>query len=391
MSIKGFNSKAVHAGDLYIPEIGNVTTPIFEDSTYRYPNNSESTIIDNTSKSTFLYSRWGNPTVQSFENKYKSLEKTDHAVAFSSGMGAITATVLSIMKSGDKMLAINVLYGQTYYFFARTLKSYGITVDMVSVDDMNKLNISKENYKMIYIESIPNPLMDVLDIKKIGEYCRKKGIILVVDATFASPYNQTPVDFGADIIIHSGTKYIGGHSDILIGVVGCNSDDCYNGIVGMRKTLGATPDAFQAYLAYRGLKTLGLRMERHNINGMKIAEFLSSSDKIMEVFYPGLRQGKYYEIAKTNLRGFGGMISFKLKGGIAESHKFIGSLEIPMPAVSLGGVESLITIPAETTHSEMSEEERNKSGITDNLIRLSVGIEDSEDLIEDLQQALAKI
>jgi cystathionine gamma-synthase/cystathionine gamma-lyase len=391
MSIKGFNSKAVHAGDLYIPEIGNVTTPIFEDSTYRYPNNSESTIIDNTSKSTFLYSRWGNPTVQSFENKYKSLEKTDHAVAFSSGMGAITATVLSIMKSGDKMLAINVLYGQTYYFFARTLKSYGITVDMVSVDDMNKLNISKENYKMIYIESIPNPLMDVLDIKKIGEYCRKKGIILVVDATFASPYNQTPVDFGADIIIHSGTKYIGGHSDILIGVVGCNSDDYYNGIVGMRKTLGATPDAFQAYLAYRGLKTLGLRMERHNINGMKIAEFLSSSDKIMEVFYPGLRQGKYYEIAKTNLRGFGGMISFKLKGGIAESHKFIGSLEIPMPAVSLGGVESLITIPAETTHSEMSEEERNKSGITDNLIRLSVGIEDSEDLIEDLQQALAKI
>jgi cystathionine beta-lyase/cystathionine gamma-synthase len=391
MSIKGFNSKAVHAGDLYIPEIGNVTTPIFEDSTYRYPNNSESTIIDNTSKSTFLYSRWGNPTVQSFENKYKSLEKTDHAVAFSSGMGAITATVLSIMKTGDKMLAINVLYGQTYYFFARTLKSYGITVDMVSVDDMNKLNISKENYKIIYIESIPNPLMDVLDIKKIGEYCKKNDIILVVDATFASPYNQTPVDSGADIIIHSGTKYIGGHSDILIGVVGCNNDDYYNGIVGMRKTLGATPDAFQAYLAYRGLKTLGLRMERHNMNGMKIAEFLNNSDKIMEVFYPGLKQGKYYEIAKANLKGFGGMISFKLKGGIQESHKFIDSLEIPMPAVSLGGVESLITIPAETTHSEMSEEERNRSGITDNLIRLSVGIEDSEDLIDDLQQALNKI
>ena len=194
MSIKGFNSKAVHAGDLYIPEIGNVTTPIFEDSTYKYPNSSETIIADNTSKSTFLYSRWGNPTVQSFENKYKSLEKTNHAVAFSSGMGAITATVLSIMKSGDRMLAINVLYGQTYYFFARTLKSYGIYVDMISVDDMNKLNIRRNDYKIIYIESIPNPLMDVLDIKKIGKYCREKNIILIVDATFASPFNQTPVD-----------------------------------------------------------------------------------------------------------------------------------------------------------------------------------------------------
>ncbi len=391
MSIKGFNSKAVHAGDLYIPEIGNVTTPIFEDSTYKYPNSAENIITDNTSKSTFLYSRWGNPTVQSFENKYKSLEKTNHAVAFSSGMGAITATVLSIMKSGDRMLAINVLYGQTYYFFARTLKSYGIDVDMISVDDMNKLKIQRNDYKIIYIESIPNPLMDVLDIKKIGKYCREKNIILIVDATFASPFNQTPVDFGADIIIHSGTKYIGGHSDILIGVIGCNNDGYYNSIVDMRKTLGATPDAFQAYLAYRGLKTLGLRMERHNLNGMKIAEFLESSKKIQEVFYPGLKSGKYYEIAEDNLKGFGGMISFKLKGGIEESHKFIKNLEIPMPAVSLGGVESLITIPAETTHSEMTEEEREKSGITDNLIRLSVGIEDSEDLINDLMQALDKI
>jgi cystathionine beta-lyase/cystathionine gamma-synthase len=391
MSAKGFNSRAVHAGDLYIPEIGNVTTPIFEDSTYLYPNDSTKTIADNTSKSTFLYSRWGNPTVQSFEDKYKSLEKTDHAVAFSSGMGAITATVLAIMKSGERMLAINVLYGQTYYFFARTLKSYGINVDMVSVDDMNNLNIQRKDYKVIYIESIPNPLMDVLDIKKIGEYCRKNGIILIVDATFASPFNQTPVDFGADIIIHSGTKYIGGHSDVLIGIVGCNNDKYYSGIVDMRKTLGASPDAFQAYLAYRGLKTLGLRMERHNSNGIKIAEFLKNSEKIEEVFYPGLNTGKYYEIAKNNLRGFGGMISFKLKGSIEESHKFIKNLEMPMPAVSLGGVESLITIPAETTHSEMTREEREKSGITDNLIRLSVGIEDSEDLINDLRQALDKI
>ncbi|WP_298278833.1 aminotransferase class I/II-fold pyridoxal phosphate-dependent enzyme [Ferroplasma sp.] len=391
MSIKGFNSRAVHGGELYIPEIGNVTTPIFEDSTYKYPNNSKDIIADNTSKSTFLYSRWGNPTVQSFEGKYRSLEKTEYAVAFSTGMGAITATVLSIMKSGDRMLAINVLYGQTYYFFARKLKSYGINVDMVSVEDMNNLNIEKKDYKMIYIESIPNPLMDVLDIKKIGAYCRKNNIILIVDATFASPFNQTPVDFGADIIIHSGTKYIGGHSDVLVGVVGCNDNKYYSGIVDMRKTLGASPDAFQAYLAYRGLKTLGLRMERHNSNGLKIAQFLESSDKIVEVYYPGLKSGKYYEIAKDNLRGFGGMISFKLKGGIEESHKFIQNLEIPMPAVSLGGVESLITIPAETTHSEMTGEERKKSGITDNLIRLSVGIEDYEDLENDLYQALNKI
>ncbi len=390
MSINGFNSRAVHAGELYIPGIGNVTTPVFEDSTYRYPNSDKNPIIDETSNKTFLYSRWGNPTVQSFENKYKSLDKMEHGIAFSSGMGAISAAILSIMKSGEKMLAINVLYGQTYYFFTKTLKSYGISVDLISVDDMNALNINKKDYKLIYLESIPNPLMDVLDLKKIGKYCKDNNIILAVDATFASPYNQNPVDFGADIVIHSGTKYIGGHSDILIGVVGCG-DNYYNNIVDMRKTIGAVPDAFQAYLAYRGLKTLGLRMERHNLNGQKIAEFLSSSNKIEEIFYPGLKTGKYYEIAKNNLKGFGGMISFKLKGGMEESHNLIKNLKIPMPAVSLGGVESLITIPAETTHSEMSEEERKKSGITDNLIRLSVGIEDYDDILDDLKNALDKI
>ncbi|MEM0140403.1 MAG: aminotransferase class I/II-fold pyridoxal phosphate-dependent enzyme [Ferroplasma sp.] len=390
MSIKGFNSKAVHDGELYIPGIGNVATPIFEDSTYIYPNNDRGAIMDDTRNSTFLYSRWGNPTVQSFENKYKALDKMEHAVAFSSGMGAITATVLSIMKSGEKMLAINVLYGQTYYFFARTLKSYGITVDLISVEDMNALNIKGTGYKMIYIESIPNPMLEVLDIKKIGKYCRDNNIILAVDATFASPYNQNPVDFGADIVIHSGTKYIGGHSDLLIGVAGCNVK-YYDGIVDMRKTLGAVPDAFQAYLAYRGLKTLGLRMEKHNLNGGIIAEFLSNSKKVDAVYYPGLKGGKYYEVAKNNLKGFSGMISFKLKGGIEESHNLLKYLEIPESAVSLGGVESLITIPAETTHAEMSREEREKSGITDNLIRLSVGIEDSDDLIDDFTQALAKI
>ncbi len=390
MELKGFNTKAVHSGDLKIPQIGNVVTPIFENSTFLYPNDNNDAYLDTTRELPYVYSRWGNPTVQSLEEKYSSLENCGYGLAFSSGMAAITSTILGTLKKGDNLLAINELYGQTFYFFSKTLKNYGINVDFISVDNLNNLKIDNKNYKAIYIESITNPLLEVPDIIKIAKYCNENNIILIDDATFASPYNQNPLDLGVDIVIHSGTKYISGHSDVLIGLVG-TSKNYYKNIVIIRKTLGAVPDAFQSYLTYRGLKTLGLRMEKHNYNGGKISEFLSKSEKITDVYYPGLVNNKYHGIASRNLKAFGGMVSFKLRGGIDNSHKFIKELKIPAYAASLGGVESLITLPVETTHSSLSIEERYKTGITDNLIRLSLGIEDYEDLIDDFKNSLDKL
>ncbi len=296
MALKGFNSKAVHAGDLRIPQIGNVVTPIFENSTFEYPNDNKDAYMDKTRDLPYIYSRWGNPTIQSLEEKYACLDHCEYGLAFSSGMAAITSAILGTLKKGDNLLSINELYGQTFYFFSNVLKNYSINVDFISVDDLNELKINKKNYKAIYIESITNPLLEVPDIIKISKYCKENNIILIDDATFASPYNQNPIDSGADIVVHSGTKYISGHSDLLIGLIG-TSKDYYKNMVTMRKTLGAIPDAFQSYLAYRGLKTLGLRMEKHNENGNKILEFLNKSENVVTVYYPGLNNNKYNKIA----------------------------------------------------------------------------------------------
>ncbi len=381
MNNNGFNSRCVHSGDMEIEGVGNVVTPIFENSTFEFP---ESGVAGK-----YIYSRWGNPTVESFEKKYADLEKTEHAFAFSTGMAAITSSIMPYLKSGDSVLALNELYGQTFGFFSKVLPQYKINVDFTSVNDLNRLNFKNKNYKLLYLESITNPLLEVPDIVNLSRICKEEGIKLMVDATFATPYNQNPVSLGADMALHSGTKYISGHSDLLIGLAGFN--DNYDNLDFYRKTFGGTPDAFQAFLAYRGLKTLGLRMERHNKNAMELAKVLNESSRIEEVYYPGLKNSEYFDVAEKNLKGYGGMVSFKVKGGIENSHKLIKNLNIPKYAVSLGGVESLISIPVEGTHKALSPEERKASGITDNLVRLSVGIEDSEDLLQDFENALEKI
>ncbi len=377
----GFNSRAVHSGDLKIDGIGNVVTPIFENSTFEFNE-------DGTSGK-YIYSRWGNPTIESLEDKYASLEESKYAFAFSSGMSAITSIIMGILKKGDKLLSINELYGQTFSFFAETLPLYGIDVDFISVRNLNDLKIDNRKYKAFYVESITNPLLEIPDIEKISKYCRENDIILIVDATFATPYNQNPLSLGADIVVHSGTKYLSGHTDLLIGLLGSNK--YYDEIIKSRKTFGGIPDAFQAYLVYRGIKTLGLRMKQHNQNGKAVADILNDSHKIEAVYYPGLENGYFHNIAKRNLRGYGGMVSFKVRGGIEKSHKLINNMKIPLYAVSLGGVESLISIPVEGTHSALSKAEREESGITDNLIRLSLGIEDTEDLVQDVSSALEKL
>ncbi|HLI46027.1 MAG TPA: aminotransferase class I/II-fold pyridoxal phosphate-dependent enzyme [Geobacterales bacterium] len=391
MVIKGFSTKAVHAGELIDKRFGNVITPIFLSSTYLSPNESQEKYIDPTRNKPYLYTRLGNPTFTSFEQKYAALENASYALSFSSGMAAITTSIMSAVKQGERILALNQLYGQTYEFFKEVSTNLGIQVDFVSVDSLNALEIPAKEYKVFYVESITNPTMQVCDIKTVAEYCIEKGIDLFVDATFASPYLQRPLDFGASVVLHSATKYIGGHSDLIMGLFATNSKSIYEKVVEYRSTLGCIPEPFSVYLALRGIKTLALRMERQQSNAMKLAKFLSQNEKVSKVNYPGLENNEYHDLAKKVLNGFGAMLSFELKGGYEAAKKFIRALKLCIVAPSLGGVETLVTLPLETSHRQLSIEERMRMNINEGLIRVSVGIEDYEDIEKDFSQALEAV
>ena len=387
----GFNTKAIHVGELIDERFGNVVTPIFQNATFLHPNESEEAYIDPTRNKPYLYTRLGNPTLTSLERKIASLENAIYTLSFSSGMSAISASILSIVKKNDSVLAINQLYGQTYEFFLKLKNEFSIDVDFVSVDDINSLNIPKKNYKLIYVESITNPTLQVVDLDVISKYAIEIKSNLIVDATFATPYNQRPLEFGARISVHSGTKYISGHSDVIIGLSSTNSKELYMKLVENRNNFGSVPDPFCAYLTLRGTKTLGLRMERHQENALKLAKFLKDNRKVANVFYPGLEDNKYNSIARKVLNGFGGMLSFELKGGYEAAKKFLKNLKICIAAPSLGGVETLVTLPIETSHRQLSKEEMKKFGISEGLVRVSIGIEDYEDIEKDFSQAMDKI
>ena len=386
----GFNTKAVHAGELKDPRFGNVITPIFENSTFLGPNESPEAYVDNTNGKPFLYTRWGNPTIQSFEEKYAALEGYSRGISFSSGMSAISASILALARPGSRVLTVNGLYGQTYMFLSKTIQKMGISASFIDLDQMNSIDGLEKDISVVYVETVLNPTLGVSDLDHISRICRENDIPLVVDSTFSTPFNIRPVNFGADITLHSATKYIGGHSDIIMGVAGV-SDKFYDAVVNMRKNFGFIPDPIQTFLASRGLKTLGLRMKRHNENGMKIALFLQGEKKVEQVHYPGLESSPYHAIASRLMLGYCGMVSFDIRGGLDSARRFMRQLKIPDVAPSLGGVESLITLPVETSHASMSREERLRSGITDGLVRFSVGIEDPEDLIEDFQQAFSSV
>ncbi len=384
----GFNTRAVQDGELRIKEFGNMTTPIFENSTFANPNESQNPATDHTRGKPYMYTRWGNPTLQSLEKKYASLDQVDEALSFSSGMAAITSSLLALLKKGDRLLSVNELYGETFLFFTKTLPAMGINVSFISTDELNSKDIDLRKYNAVYAESIVNPTLGVCDLDHIGSIAAEAGSPLLVDATFASPYNQNPSKFQASVTLHSGTKYIGGHADIILGLAGF-SKDYLERIWLSRKTFGGIPDPLQAFLALRGIKTLGLRMKVQNQNALAIARFLEQHKSVRKVFYPGLESFSYHEIAKRNLKGYGGMISFELKDGVPAARKMMKNLKICSSAPSLGGIESLITLPIDTTHGSLTPAERAKMGIPEGLIRLSVGIEDSEDLIDDFQKALA--
>jgi cystathionine gamma-synthase/cystathionine gamma-lyase len=376
-----FSTKTIHAGQMPDKETGAVSVPIYQTSTYK----QDEINVDRG----FEYSRTGNPTRQALEECLASLENGNFALAFSSGLAAEHA-VLSTLKPGDHVIAAEDMYGGTYRLFEEVFKPYGIQFSYVGGNSIDFEKAIKPATKLFWIESPTNPLLRIIDISKVSEIAHEKKIKVVVDNTFASPFFQQPLLLGADLVVHSTTKYIGGHSDLIGGALIVNDEEWYTKLKFLQNAIGAVPGAFDSWLMLRGIKTLSIRMKQHEENALLIAAFLESHPNVNQVYYPGLSSDPFHNLAKQQMTGFGGMISFKLKKGDKKTaNSFFKKLKIISLAESLGGVESLICYPAAMTHASMPEEQRNTIGITKDLIRLSVGIEDVEDLLEDLSTALS--
>jgi cystathionine gamma-lyase len=376
-------TRVIHAGQEPEKSTGSVIPPVYLTSTYRQEAVSQ--------HKGFEYSRTGNPTRKVLEDCLAELENGKLALAFASGMAAEHA-VISTFSPGDHIVACGDMYGGTYRLFENVFKPMGLDFSYVGWDASEFEGAVKENTRLFWIESPTNPLIRLIDIRAVADIAAKNGIMLVVDNTFATPVFQQPLELGADLVIHSTTKYMGGHSDLIGGALIVNDREWYDRIKYMQNAIGAVPGAFDSWLMIRGIKTLAVRMKQHEENALKIAAFLQDHPKVSEVFYPGLESSPYYELARRQMSGFGGMISFKLKGGNLDiANKFFKRLKVISLAESLGGVESLINYPAVMTHGSIPKEIRMSIGITDDLIRLSVGIEDAGDLVEDLSGALSSI
>jgi cystathionine beta-lyase len=379
-----FGTKAIHAGVEPDPTTGAIMTPIYQTSTYVQPSFGE--------HKGYEYSRTHNPTRTALQNNLAALENGKHGICFSSGLAAIDA-VIKLFNPGDEIISTNDLYGGTYRLFTKVLQRYGIKFHFVSMKDTKEVEAKiNANTKMIWVETPTNPMMNIIDLKVMAIVSKANNLILAADNTFASPYLQNPLDFGADIVMHSVTKYIGGHSDVVMGALVVNDDELASQLGFIQNACGAIPGPQDCFLVLRGIKTLHLRMERHSQNGKTIAAFLKNHPKIEKVYWPGFEDHPNHEVARSQMRDFGGMISFSLKGDRTEdAKKVMESFSIFALAESLGGVESLCGHPATMTHASIPKVEREKLGIVDSLIRLSVGVEDAEDLKNDLSNALSKI
>ena len=377
-----FATKAIHAGQEPDPTTGAIMTPIYQTSTYwqKAPGDNKG----------YEYSRGTNPTRRALEDCLAALENARYGLAFSSGMGA-TDAVMKLLKPGDEVITGNDLYGGSYRIFTKVFANYGIKFHFL---DLSKPEIINDyvngNTKLVWIETPTNPTMQVIDIEKVALITKAKGLILAVDNTFASPYLQNPMDMGATIVMHSVTKYIGGHSDVVMGALMMNDEDLYKKLWFIYNACGATPGPMDSFLVLRGIKTLHLRMKAHCENGRKVAEFLKTHPGVDKIYWPGFTDHPNHDIAKKQMRDFGGMISITLKGAdLKETFRIASSFKVFSLAESLGGVESLINHPVTMTHASIPKEEREKAGVVDNLLRLSVGVEDIDDLIDDLKQALS--
>jgi cystathionine gamma-lyase len=379
-----FGTKAVHAGVSPDPSTGAIMTPIFQTSTY---------VQESPAKHKgYAYARGANPTRNVLQKSIAALENGKFALCFSSGMGA-TDAVIKLLNPGDEVITSNDLYGGSYRMFKRVFEKYGIKFHFIDLSDVKNIDAYlNDKTKLFWLETPTNPLMNIVDIKACVDIARKRNIVVAVDNTFASPYLQNPLDLGADIVMHSVTKYLGGHSDVVMGALVVNDEKLYQELAFIHNSCGAVPGPQDSFLVLRGIKTLHLRMERHCLNGRKIAEYLKAHPKIGKVYWPGFTDHPNHAIAKKQMSDFGGMLSFTLKDdSLDKAIKLMESVELFSLAESLGGVESLINHPASMTHASIPKEERLKGGLVDSLIRLSIGVEDHEDLIQDLELALSKV
>lgn len=381
---QGFETRAIHSGQEPDPTTGAIMTPIYTSSTYVQESPGVHKGYD--------YSRSVNPTRKALESCIADLEGSNYGFAFASGMSA-SATVLELLDSGDHVIAMDDLYGGTYRLFENVRKrSAGLEFTFCDLSDLNTLETSiNKNTKMIWIETPTNPLLKIADLSAISQFAKKHNLIAVCDNTFCSPFVQNPLDFGFDIVVHSATKYLNGHSDLIGGVVVCSNEkeDLADEILYLQNAVGSIMNPFDSFLLLRSLKTLPVRMERHCSNAKEIANILESHKAIEKVIYPGLASHPQHEIAKKQMKGFGGMISVVLKGGLDSATRFLEKTKIFSLAESLGGVESLIEHPAIMTHASIPREVREEIGISDGLVRLSVGIESLEDLVDDIENALS--
>lgn len=377
-----FATKAIHKGSAFDPVTGAIMPPIYMSSTF---------VLDEPGVSKgYDYTRANNPNFTKLEELLAALEEAKYATVFSSGIGALTALVSGLLTAGDTVVAIDGLYGGTYRFFTKVANRFGIkfiTANPDSSDELDKI-LKASKAKWLLFETPTNPLLEIFDIAAFAAVAKRNGALTVVDNTFATAFNQNPLLLGADVVWHSTTKYIGGHSDVIGGAMVTNDAHIHEQLMFMRKSVGVNPSPFDTWLIMRGVKTMAVRMKQHEQNAMAVATFLSKHPKVKKVYYPGLPTHKKHEIAKKQMRGFGGMVSAEFNLTLDETKKLIKSFKLFSLAESLGGVESLVNHPALMTHASIPAEERKRMGIADGLVRFSVGIEDPEDLIADLKATL---
>ena len=379
-----FGTKTIHAGQQADPTTGAIMTPIYQTSTYIQASPGD--------HKGYEYSRTGNPTRHALEQNLASLENGKFGLCFGSGLGSIDA-IIKLLSPGDEVISTNDLYGGTYRVFTKIFANYGIKFHFIGMENSKNIeSFINKNTKMLWAETPTNPMLNIIDITALAEISKKNSLTFVVDNTFATPYLQRPLDLGADIVMHSLTKYMAGHSDVVMGAAICKDDALAEKLSFIQNSCGAVPGPMDSFLVLRGIKTLHLRMQRHCENGELIARFLKDHSKVDSVYWPGFKTHPNHEIAKTQMDNFGGMVSFNIKGNrLEDAITVVSNMRYFTLAESLGGVESLCGHPASMTHAAIPKKEREKTGVVDSLIRLSVGVEDISDLIEDLEQSLANL
>ncbi|MDD2197869.1 MAG: PLP-dependent aspartate aminotransferase family protein [Bacteroidales bacterium] len=387
----GFNSKLIHAG-ADKDQFGSATVPIYQTSTFGFKSADDGAKCFSGENDGFIYTRIGNPTIQALERQIAILEGGFGGIATASGMGAISTIYMGLLKQGDHMVSTNAVYGPSRVVMESYFSKFGVESTYITTSNIDNIKKAiKPNTKVLYIETPTNPTMEITDLEACVALAREHNIITVVDNTFCSPYLQRPLEFGIDVVLHSMTKFINGHADIVAGMIVTRNEELCKVLRSAMVNMGCNMDPHQAYLVLRGVKTLAIRVERAQQNAIKVAEYLENHPKVEWVKYPGLKSHPQYKLAQKQMDGPGAMISFELKGGFNAGKTLMDNVKLAMLAVSLGGVETLIQHPASMTHSKLSAEAKEKANITQGLVRFAVGIEDVEDIIADLDQALAKV